>query len=81
MGEPVALAFDVPEQKEVILYDDGRQQKPKRRSGTSTRRHLLLQFWAVGEDDYRAVWNSAFNATTTTAPATKAATYPRMFVM
>jgi len=81
VGEPVALAFDVPEQKEVILYDDGRQQEPKRLSGKSIGRHLLLHLWAVGEDDYRAVWNSAFNATTTTAPATKAATYPSMFVM
>ena len=81
MGDAVALAFDLSEQKEVILCDDGRQQEPKRRSGTSTRRHLLLQFWAVGEDDYRAVWNSTFNATTTIAPATKTATYPRMFVI
>ena len=80
MGEPVALAFDVAEQKEVILYGDGRQQEPKRPAEKSKRRHLLLTSWAVGEDDYRAVWNSAFNATTTIAPATKAATYPSMFV-
>jgi hypothetical protein len=40
---------------------------------------ILLQFWAVSEDYYRAVSNSAFNATTIIAPATKAATYPRMF--
>jgi hypothetical protein len=81
VGEPADLVFDVPEQKEVVLYDDGRQQEPKRLSGRSTRRHLLLPFWAVSEDYCWAVWNSAFNATTTIAPATKAATYPRMFVM
>jgi hypothetical protein len=79
--EPMALTFDVAEQKEVIPYDDGRQQEPKRLSEKSKRRHMLLQFWVVGEDDYRAVWKSAFNATTTIAPATKAATYPRMFVI
>ncbi len=50
----MALAIDVPEQKLVILYDDGRQHKPKRLSGKSTRRHLLLQLWAIGEDDYAA---------------------------
>jgi hypothetical protein len=81
MGEPVALAFDVPEQKQVILHDDGRQQETKRLSGESTRRHLLLQFGAVSENYDRAVWNSAFNATTTIAPATNAATYPRTLVI
>jgi len=40
---------------------------------------ILLKFWAVSEDSYRAVSNIAFNATTIIAPATKAATYPRMF--
>jgi hypothetical protein len=53
--EPVALALDVAEQKEVVLYDDGRQQEPKRLSGKSLRRHLLLHLWAVGEDYDRAV--------------------------
>jgi hypothetical protein len=48
VGEPVALAIDVPEQKVVILYDDGRRQETRRLSGKSKRRHLLLQFWAVG---------------------------------
>jgi hypothetical protein len=81
VGEPVTLSFVVPEQKQVILHDDGWQQEPTRLSRKSTSRHLLLQFLAVGEDYDRAVWNSTFNATTITAPATKAATYPRMFVI
>jgi hypothetical protein len=80
-SRPVALAFDAPEQEEVILHDDGRQHELKRLSGKPIRRDLLPHFWAVGEDYDRAVWNSAFNATTITAPATNAATYPRTFVI
>ena len=67
-------------QKAAVLEDDGRQQEPQRLSGKSIGRHLLLPFSTAADNDYLAVWNSAFSATTTIAPETKAATYPRMFV-
>jgi len=62
LGEPVDLASDMPEQKVMILYDDERQQEPKRLCGRSIRRHLLVQLQAVGEHCHRAVLNRTFNA-------------------
>ena len=41
--------------------------------------HLLLHFWVVSEDYYRAVTNSSFKATTIIAPATKATTNGRTY--
>jgi len=55
VGEPVALASGAPVQKQVILYDDGRQREPKRLSRRSIRHHLLLLFWAIRQDYDRAV--------------------------